>query len=462
MRRTLASLLVPAVLALSGCPDDGGDDTCSPENQKASTLDLMQSWYLYPELLRIVDPADPAYPTVNDYLWALTEDARNAGMDRGWTYATTSAATQQYYDEGTSVGFGLGLLQRDGTREFVSQVFPGSAAADAGFARGDEILAVGPTEAGLVSVADLIAGPGFGSALGPSEAGVTRVFRVLPSGAAEPVVYTVTKRTYGLDPVPAWTTFTAGDRKVGYVALRTFITPADALLTEVFSQFQQQGVQDVIVDLRYNGGGRISTAQVLSNLLGGGLGGNVMFRWEFNPLQSGQNRDELFAPPAQAVAPFRIAFITTGGSASASELVPNVMEGWKDANVGLVGAKTYGKPVGQLGFEFRECGTVVFAIGFRLRNSDGDGNYFDGLPDAAGNFSGALCPAPDDLTAATSDPAEASTAAALAWLATGSCPAAPAAAKPSARSALKAGSVPDTYPEASAPDVAQRHVAGLF
>ncbi len=142
--------------------------------------------------------------------------------------------------------------------------------------------------------------------------------------------------------------------------------------------------------------------------------------------------------------------------------MPNVLEAWKHADVALVGAKTYGKPVGQRGFVLQQCDTAVYLISFRLVNAEGDGGYYDGLPDAAGNFSGPLCAAPDDLAQALGDPAEASTAAALQWLATGTCPA-PAAAKPSGpTAALKMGAGPDAYPEAPAPDEAQRHVRGLF
>jgi C-terminal processing protease CtpA/Prc len=365
------------------------------------------------------------------------------------------------------MGFGIGLLQRGSptpTQVLVSQVFPGSAAGDAGFARGDEILAIGETESTLVDIASVLATTGgVGYAIGPATAGVTRSFRVLTLAGAT-VVRTMTKRAYLLDPVPeGWAVIPRGDgvAPAGYVALRTFITPADALLQDVFLQFQQAGVQDVVVDLRYNGGGLVSTAQLLSNLLGGDRQAtDVMFRLENNIMQASRNEVASFAPPAQAIAPFRIAFITTGSSASASELVPNVLEAYKHGDLALVGAKTYGKPVGQRGFVLQECDLVVYLVSIRLVNAEGDGGYYDGLPDAAGNFSGPLCPAEDDLTHAQSDPAEASTAAALQWLATGTCPA--PAAKPSGPSALKAAPATDTYPEAPEPDPAQRHVRGLF
>ncbi len=475
MRRLLALLVLPSVLA--GCPAPE-DDPCTLENQKVDVLDLMQGYYLYPELLRSVDPRDPAYPTVADYLAALTADARAAGKDRGWTYATTYAQLQQRYGDATSVGFGFGLLVRQDPslayHVLVSQVYPGSAAAAAGFARGDELLAIGDTGDALVDVSTIVAGaadPGaagalVASALGPSTAGVSRTLRVLTLGGATDV-RTMSKGTFGLDPVPeGWAVIPrAGMVPAGYVALRTFVSAADPLLQEVFAQFRLAGVQDVVVDLRYNGGGVVSTAELLTNLLAADRAPtDVMFSVEYNAALASRNGVDTFSPLAESIAPARIAFVTTGASASASELVPNALEAWKHADVALVGARTLGKPVGQLGFTNERCDVAVVLVAYRLRNAEGDGDYFEGLPDPGTppSFSGPLCAADDDLTRAPSDPAEASTAAALSWLATGACPT-PGAAKPSsAPIAARAGPSPDAYPQAIAPDEAQRNVRGLF
>ncbi|HEX9049402.1 MAG TPA: S41 family peptidase [Anaeromyxobacter sp.] len=475
MRRSLALLVLPLVLA--GCPAPQ-PDSCTPQAQKADVLGLMQSWYLYPDLLRSISPNDPAYPTVDAYLWALTADARAAGKDRGWTYATTYSASQRYYADGTAVGFGIGILVRqDASNAYhvlVSQVFPGSPASSASFARGDEILAIGDTPATLVDVPTLVAGAAtiddaraaVSSAIGPSTAGLSRSFQVLPLGASTSVLRTMTKDGYLLDPVPAgWTVFDpAGPTPIGYVALRTFIGTAQIPLQNVFAQFQQQNVHDVIVDLRYNGGGLISIAELLADLLGGARStSDVMYHVSFNAQHASSAETVFFAPQAQSTQAMRVAFITTGATASASELVANVLEPYLTGNIALVGARTYGKPVGQAGFAFYQCDLAVYLIALSLTNADGEGGYFDGLPDASGNFSGPLCAAPDDLTHLQSDPAEASTAAAIAWMTTGTCPAPAVAAKASGPSVLKAAApVPDAYPDAIAPDEAQRNVRGLF
>ena len=172
-----------------------------------------------------------------------------------------------------------------------------------------------------------------------------------------------------------------------------------------------------------------------------------------------------YSDVAGAVATTNVAFITTGTSASASELVPNVLEPYRGPSgppgtaLGLVGAKTYGKPVGQRGFRLANCDTVAYVVAFRLQNQQGDGGYYDGLPDAAGKFSGPLCAAEDDLAHAPGTDAEASTAAALTFVETGACPVAPA---PAAKLGIAAARAPDVYPVAPEPSLAQRNLSGFF
>lgn len=469
MRRTLAVLLAALPLALAGCPKS--EDPCSPDNLKASARDLMDAWYLYPDLTQQVSPADPTYATVTDYLDAMTAPARAQKMDRYWTYATSLSSSQAYYGAGTSVGFGYQQIVRPtagGNLLLVAQVFPNTAASEAGFARGDQILAIGEAEQTLVDVPTQLTkdevGAWAANAVGPATAGLTRSYRVLRL-AGDTVVRTMTKRKYTLEPVAGNAGVIPGTL-VGYVGLRTFISTAEPTLAAVFQSFKDAGVQDVIVDLRYNGGGLISTAEVLANLLGGGRSPiDVMYGFQNNPAHASQDAQAFYAPPTQAVSPLRVAFVMTGASASASELVANVLEPYHEQNIAIVGEKSYGKPVGQRGFAISACDLAVYVISFRLVNMQGEGGYYQGLPDqpdGTGAFAGPLCPAPDDLTYLPGDPNEASTATALSWIASGSCPAQPLAAKPAGRTVAKVAAGPDAYPEAIAPTDAQRHVRGLF
>jgi len=442
-----------AAAALAGCPHP---DTCNATLEKQAVWADAQDWYLYQDLLpATVDPA--LYKTPSELLDALTTEARNQGKDRYWSFLTTRQATQQYYGSGQSVGFGLGLLVR-GTAPalqlFVSQAIPGAAAAGAGFLRGDEILAIGPDAANLESVLSHLQGGTLGSLFPPPVAGEVRAFQVkTQAGVTETRM--VTTRVYDLVPVPShWIS-----NGVGYVALRTFIGTAEAPLRAAFQAFKSAGVTGVVVDLRYNGGGLVSIAEVLANLLGGGLAPQQpMYTLELNASHAAEDATFLFTAQPEAIASTKVAFITTGASASASELVANVLDPY--LTVALVGGTTYGKPVGQYAFDLAPCDDVLFLIAFRLVNSVGHADYYAGLPDGTTGptgFRAPLCPAADDLTQPQDSATEASTAAALHWLANGTCPPAPVAP-----SALLARSAAVAYPAAAAPSLAQRDIPGLF
>jgi len=135
----------------------------------------------------------------------------------------------------------------------------------------------------------------------------------------------------------------------------------------------------------------------------------------FNEAKSGRNTVRRFDPRDESVAPVRIAFITTGLTASASEIVINSLAPW--AEVAIVGEDTLGKPVGQSAFDASGCDLRLRLVAFRFTNSEDSGDYYDGL---ASNLPFA-CRAGDDLALRPGDPAEASTSEALAWLGTGAC-----------------------------------------
>ena len=453
MRRALAALA--ASLALASC---GSDDSCTVEGANRFVFSATVDWYLYPELLPdpLPDPALYADPQVLlDY---LTANARAAGKDRHWSYVASYSAVTGYYAGAPTVGFGFSLQIRGG-QLLLAQVMGGSAADYAGFLRGDEILSI--SEGGAVLAAAPFTDESVANAIGPPAAGVTRTFEVAPVGGGAIEQRDVAKAPYTLDPVPAALVLDrgVGVPPVGYVNLRTFITPAEDQLRDAFALFQASGVEGVIVDLRYNGGGLVDTAVVLANLLGGGLAGETMLSYFVNPSHVLDTPPPVFfLPEADAIAPLRIAFVTTGASASASELVPNSLEPYVD--VAIVGARTYGKPVGQAGFVLESCDLLLGLISFGLRNAEGDGEYYDGLPGPG--FSGPLCEAADDLSHPMGDQLEASTAAALHFVENGACPPAPAPASSALRSSAPRTSVGASHPTAAEPTPAQRDVAGLF
>ncbi|WP_339691140.1 S41 family peptidase [uncultured Parasphingorhabdus sp.] len=400
-----------------------GSTTCSLQNRQNWAFDQINEWYLFPETLPAsLSPAP--YGSVQSYIDALTATARGQGRDRYFTYITSIAEEDAFYASGATAGFGIRLsYDSPSSRVFVLDAYEGAPALAAGLDRGTELLAIGTSSANLQTVTALFAQGGAAAvsdALGPSTAGTSRVLRFRNAAGVETTT-TVSKADYDIQPVsPRYGVqiIDNGGTMTGYVNLRTFIDSAEPQLRAAFLQFRNAGVTELVIDLRYNGGGLVRTAQLFADLLGRDRFTNqVQGVTRFRTSKAANNETRNFQTQAQSIAPTRIAFITTGGSASASELVINAMIPYHDANMALVGSNTYGKPVGQIGLDRSACDDRIRIIAFATENADGNANYFSGLASSLTNS----CQAADDITLPLGDPAEASMARALGFLSGAAC-----------------------------------------
>jgi carboxyl-terminal processing protease len=426
----LFTALLSAGILVAACGGGGGDDgqaasdACGVAAEKNLVFTRTNSDYLFLELLPAgIDPAQ--FASADALLDAMTATARAQQKDRFFSHLASIAEEQQFFAGAQSVGFGLSTkTNTPPSRVFVTQVFEGSAAADAQFARGDEILQVGETAQTLRNVGELLSTPGgFTNALGPAQSGVTRVFLVRPVSGPE-VTRSVTKRAFSLNPVASVGVIQrTGLTPVGYINFRTFVSPADNLLRNAFATFRSQNVRDVIIDLRYNGGGLVSTAEILGSLLAqqAASSNQLMHRTQFNSRRN--PIDVRFRIEADAMEPLKIAFLSTGSSASASELLINSLTPYADT--AIVGERSFGKPVGQEAFDLGSgCDTRLRLVTFKSVNRDGYGEYFTGLHPDSG-FVDEFCAAPDDLASAQGDASEDMTAAALHWIDNNVCPVTP-------------------------------------
>ena len=424
MRRYSLCLLF--ALAACGGGDGPGDPTQSPapppapapapapvacdvQSQRDSLRTFMQDEYFWYD--RMGTP-DAAAPDMDGYFGSLL----NKPTDR-YSYTQTSAAYNQVFAEGRRTGYGYTLSWADADRTWmrVRNVEPAGPVALAGLRRGDTILAI-----------DGLSPAQIGDGLLPNVTteGVARSFRVRGHDGTERE-FTVLSADFPLTPVSAVTTFEVpradgSTAKVGYMAYGQFIRLSQAAFSEAIQGFAEGGVDELVLDLRYNGGDSVAISQRLASLLGGARTANKIYTYlRYNPKQVSRNTRFMFLPaghPALLSTPplenlQRLVVITSPSTASASELVINGLKPFMP--VVTVGSTTYGKPFGSV--PRNHCGTVYSAIHFETLNSLGEGQYTSGLaPD---------CAVPDDLEHELGDRRERRLAAALGYIATGSCPA---------------------------------------
>ena len=430
---------------------------CSLSERKTWALGQLQEWYLFPELLDTT--ANPAsFSTVNAYIDALVAPARAQSRDRFFTHLASIAEENAFFNSGSSAGFGIRLTyDTTARRVFVVEAFEGAPALAAGIDRGTEIIAVGTSANDLQTVSALMQSGGSQAvvnALGPTTAGTTRVLRVLTNGVTQDL--TVTKADFSLTPVSSRygvKVLDNGGTRVGYINLRTFIDTADPALRNAFASFRSQGITQVIVDLRYNGGGLVSIAELFGDLMGADKVGQVFSHTTFRASKANNNDTDNFGSQSQAIAATKIAFIGTTGTASASELLINAFTPYLHTNSALIGTNTFGKPVGQIALDRAACDDRLRPVAFRTENKDRQGDYYTGLASRVE----ASCSAGDDYTRQLGDPAEASVKVALDFLAGRSC----SAIASGGQSPQGAGGARNLV-QPDAPTTLQREVPGAF
>jgi C-terminal processing protease CtpA/Prc len=400
MSRTALACLVAVVIGVAAPPPahaQNGPASCSTAGKNLYVRDVMNNLYLwYAEMPRL-DPTSFGSP--EEYLEAV----RYRPLDTTFSYVTSRAANDAFFSDSQFIGFGLSTAIND-LEMVVTQVFPESAASDAGLSRGDRLVAIGGQE-----VAMLISSGGIGTAFGPSEIGVeTDIVFVSPDGTrreAHLVKGLVTIPTVSLTRV-----YNVGGRRIGYIFFRNFVEPSYGALDTAFAELSAAGVDDLVLDLRYNGGGLVGVAQHLASYIGGvRTDGQVFAGFFHNDKNAFRNHILQFEPKPGRLTLDRLIVVTTRGSASASELVINALRPFMP--VVIIGDTTYGKPVGQYAIAF--CDKLLAPVSFSLRNADGHGDFFDGFaPD---------CTAPDDATHQLGDPGEGSLREALTFADTGEC-----------------------------------------
>ncbi len=364
--------------------------------------------------------------TNNTYLWYDEIVDQDPGLfnspvayfEQLKTFATTPSGspkdsfsfsfdTQEWFDlfqGGVSAGYGLTLAVVSATppRQIViAFTEPNTPATAPGtdLARGATVLSVDgtdiddPTGAGV----DII-----NAGLFPENSGETHTFEILDAGAAASRMVTLTSATITETAVQNTRVIDTPTGRVGYLTFNTFNSPSEGELIDAINTLNAgAGVDDLVLDLRYNGGGFGFISGELAFMIAGdaNTAGKTFDLLQFNdkhpatnpvtgqplvaepfPTQTPGSFSEAAGLPLPTLDLSRVFILSGPGTCSASELVINGLRG-ADVQVILIGSTTCGKPYGF--YEEPNCGTSYFPIQFRSVNNKNFGDYSDGFVPSA-------------------------------------------------------------------------------
>ena len=335
--------------------------------QNEALWDYLQADYLWNDQLNTsTNPS--TFESLNDL---LTEVRSQVELDE-YSYAVTAQEFEDQYINASYFGYGLSnKVMANGL--LVRYVFDDGNAAAMGLTRGSLI-----TTMNGINIEEAIANNTFDydAVLGPNEEGYTVDVTWLDLNGEEQTG-TMSRSTVNSNTILDTRILETTKGKVGYLVFNSFVERSAQDLDGTFSLFEQENITELVLDLRYNGGGYINIAkQLASQIAAEQVLGKPMFSYEYNKNRSANSVNfELSNNKPRLNLP-RVVVLTTEQTASSSELVINALKPHIDVQV--VGTSTRGKPVGM---DINKlCDHVVFAINFKMVNSEGYGDYFNGLP----------------------------------------------------------------------------------
>jgi carboxyl-terminal processing protease len=390
---------------------------CTLEGEKQFTRAYLNEVYLWYSEMPQLNAS--LFNNVPDYFYSLLTPKRDATgqyKDR-FSFIVTDAEADSLLT-GAFVGYGIHWVIDDQGRGRITYVDPGSPAEQAQLARGGELVGVGAN------------GSGFYPTVNGS---VTFDYRPAPGAASRTV--TLQAASVQEDPVPnKLALVTTGGRHVAYFLFNGFTQGAQDRLIDAVKFAQSTGSNELVLDMRYNGGGYLSTAVTLASMISGpSADGQVAERLQFNDKRAALSAQEVFrfsgqvqygetvyatgtALPRMNLP--RVYLLTTGNTCSASETVINSLRGI-GVEVDVIGGTTCGKPYGFS--QKQNCGFSYFPIEFQGVNAKGFGDYASGFQPT--------CAMPDDLDHPLGSPTEGLLAAAMYHIDNGTCPAVARSAK---------------------------------
>ncbi|WP_348700184.1 S41 family peptidase [Duganella fentianensis] len=411
----------------------------SQADEKGFIRSATEETYLWSAELPAIKASD--YPSVVAYFNALKTPALLAnGRPKDRFHYSYPNEVWEALSRGVEFSYGLNWsvgANRVPRQWRVSMVDAVSPAANAGVRRGDQLIMIDGED--FINRGDSAAVARFNAALTPSKADQPHTFTWWREGRLFET--TMLPGAVNAEPVQAVQILDSAAGKTGYLHFTFHNGPAERQLYDAMSTFSKAGVRELVLDMRYNGGGLINLASELAYMIAGpqATSGKVFMRYTTNG-RLGAGRPSIFFDRTTGLAgpkpvPFgtvlphldlkRVTLLTGPSTCSASEALINGLRGI-DVEVRLVGGQTCGKPYAFI--PMANCGTTYFMVQYRGTNDKGWGEFDEGFaPD---------CRVEDDMSHALGDPAESLLATALRLNAGAAC--ASAAPRQGGRSAAAA------------------------
>jgi len=314
-----------------------------------------------------------------------------------WSFTWTSEEYSNFTNQKTS-GFGFGF-----TPDFKIFIVRIDSPAYGKLFRGDTLLEINGE---AISRTKLLTAK--------NNIDTVTTFKILRKNTEIDVQVTPQEYSYR---VSSGKVITQNNKKIGYLRYDEFTENSTAEFEQIFTQFKTENVSELIIDMRYNGGGSIDTASALLDNITNAYPNQRQVYLDWNP--NYQNRNSTYTFESEDLADGneltmkRVFFLVTQNSASASELVISALKPYLgDENIITIGTNTHGKPVGFTGHIYNNH--YYFIVNFFVKNNQNQSTSFDGIP--------ATCPAIDDLSHLRDDENESMLSTALYYIDKHVCP----------------------------------------
>lgn len=344
-------------------------------NDNEFVYELMKEVYLWNDEMETLDDVNK-YESPEDVMEALQVE-----LDR-WSYIEDKTVNDNYFNNGKMFGFGVNFFyapQKDKTLELkVGHIQEDSELYEKGIRKGDTLVSIDELFFKTDGIGD--------DSIDYANTSLRSLHAKLTDGEAHTFNFkTKDNITYEYKLSPKYVEiksvymkkiFEENGKKIGFMTFSHFIQSSFYELVETFDFFELNGIDELIIDLRGNGGGMVNVAGFIIDILSGNKhAGKTSVSYIFNSNYEDQNINYLISNRGYNFNFDRVFFLTDNYTASSSEILINCLKPYLD--VVLVGFTTHGKPVGMFGYE--QGNKVYMPISVKFVNSKGEGDFFEGI-----------------------------------------------------------------------------------